>query len=68
VARSASATGEANAAIAASASACLDRGLVLVVMGTRIHAAPPLKVDDSDVATGPAILGEALVEADTFPA
>jgi taurine--2-oxoglutarate transaminase len=32
----------------------------------RIHVAPPLNVNDSDVATGLAILDEALAETDTF--
>jgi acetylornithine/succinyldiaminopimelate/putrescine aminotransferase len=35
-------------------------------LGNCIHVAPPLNVNDSDVATGLAILDEALAEADTF--
>ena len=58
------ATGEANAPMAAFAKACLDRGLVPLVLGNRIHVAPPLNVNDSDAATGLAILDEALAEAD----
>jgi taurine--2-oxoglutarate transaminase len=46
--------------------ACLGRGLVPLVLGNRIHVAPPLNVNDSDVATGLAILDEALAETDTF--
>ena len=52
--------------MAAFAKACLDRGLVPLVLGNRIHVAPPLNVNDSDAATGLAILDEALAEADTF--
>ena len=60
------ATGEANAPSAAFAAACLHRGLVPLVLGNRIHVAPPLNVNDEDAATGLAILDEALAEADTF--
>jgi taurine--2-oxoglutarate transaminase len=52
--------------MAAFARACLDRGLVLLVLGNRIHVAPPFNVNDSDVPTGLAILDEALAEAGTF--
>jgi taurine--2-oxoglutarate transaminase len=62
------ATGEANAPMAAFAKACLGRGLVPLVLGNRIHVAPPLNVNDGDAATGLAILDEALAEADTFMA
>jgi taurine--2-oxoglutarate transaminase len=62
----AGATGEANAPMAAFTKACLGRGLVPLVLGNRIHVAPPLNVNDSDAATGLAILDEALAEADTF--
>ena len=62
------AAGEANAPMAAFAKACLGRGLVPLVLGNRIHVAPPLNVNDSDVATGLAILDEALAETDTFVA
>jgi taurine--2-oxoglutarate transaminase len=60
------ATGEANAPMAAFVKACLGRGLVPLVLGNRIHVAPPLNVNDSDAAAGLAILDEALAEADTF--
>jgi taurine---2-oxoglutarate transaminase len=60
------ATGEANAPMAAVTKTCLDRGLLLLMLGNRIHAAPPLNVNDSDVASGLGILDEALAEADTF--
>jgi taurine---2-oxoglutarate transaminase len=52
--------------MAALARACLDRGLVLLVVGNRIHVAPRLNVNDKDVPTGLAILDEALAESDTF--
>ncbi len=60
------ATGEENAPMASFARACLDRGLVPLVVGNRIHVAPPLNLSDADAATGLAILDEALAEADTF--
>jgi taurine--2-oxoglutarate transaminase len=46
--------------------ACLGRGLVPLILGNRIHVAPPLNVSDSDAATGLAILDEALAAADKF--
>ena len=60
------ATGEANAPMAVLAKACLDRGLLPLVLGNRLHVAPPLNVSQSDAAAGLAILDEALAEADTF--
>ena len=60
------ATGEANAPMAAFAKACLDRGLLPLILGNRVHVAPPLNVSDTDAATGLAILDEALAAADTF--
>ena len=60
------AIGEANAPMAAVTKTCLDRSLLLLMLGNRIHAAPPLNVNDSDVASGLGILDEALAEADTF--
>ena len=60
------ATGEKNAPMAVFATACLRRGLIPLVLGNRIHVAPPLNVQNSDVGTGLAILDEALAEADTF--
>jgi taurine--2-oxoglutarate transaminase len=62
------ATGEANAPMAALAKACLDRGLIPLILGNRIHVAPPLNVSDSDAAAGLAILDEALAAADTHAA
>ena len=60
------ATGEANAPTAAFAKACLDRGLVPLVLGNRVHVAPPLNVSERDAATGLAILDQALAEVDSF--
>ncbi len=58
------ATGAANAPMAAVAKACLERGLLPLIMGNRIHVAPPLNVSNADAATGLAILDEALAAAD----
>jgi taurine--2-oxoglutarate transaminase len=60
------ATGEANAPMAAFTKACLGRGLIPLVLGNRVHVAPPLNVNDSDAGTGLAILDEALAGAETF--
>jgi taurine--2-oxoglutarate transaminase len=60
------ATGEANAPMTALARACLVRGLVPLILGNRVHVAPPLNVSDADAAIGLGILDEALDEADTF--
>ena len=60
------ATGEANAPMAAFAKACLDRGLVPLVLGNRVHVAPPLNVSERDAATGLTILDQALAEVDSF--
>jgi taurine--2-oxoglutarate transaminase len=60
------ATGEANAPMTAFARTCIDRNLVPLVLGNRIHVAPALNVSDADVSTGLAILHEALAAADTY--
>ena len=60
------ATGAANAPMISVAKACLDRGLLPLILGNRIHVAPPLNLNDSDAAAGMAILDEALAAADTF--
>ena len=46
--------------------ACLDRELVPLILGNRIHVAPPLNVSEADAADGLAILDEALAAADGF--
>jgi taurine--2-oxoglutarate transaminase len=60
------ATGAANAPMAAVATTCLHRGLVPLILGNRIHVAPPLNVSDTDALTGLGILDEALASADGF--
>jgi taurine--2-oxoglutarate transaminase len=60
------ATGEANAPMAAFGKACLDRNLVPLIAGNRIHVAPALNLSDADAATGLAILDEALTAADAY--
>ena len=60
------ATGEANAPMTAVLKACLGRGLLPLILGNRIHVAPPLNVSDGDASTGLAILDEALAAADRF--
>jgi taurine---2-oxoglutarate transaminase len=54
----------ANAPMVDVTRACLERGLVPLVLGNRIHVAPPLNVSDTDAAAGLAILDEALAVAD----
>lgn len=58
------ALGAANAPMAAVAKACRDRGLLPLMLGNRIHVAPPLNVSDADASAGLAILDEALAAAD----
>ena len=60
------ATGPENAPMAAFAQACLDQNMLTLILGSRIHVAPPLNVSDSDAATGLAVLDDALAVADTF--
>jgi taurine--2-oxoglutarate transaminase len=60
------ATGADNAPMASFAKACLDRGLLPLILGNRIHVAPPLNVSESDAAAGLAILDDALSAADEF--
>jgi taurine--2-oxoglutarate transaminase len=60
------ASGQANAPMTAVLKACLERGLVPLILGNRIHVAPPLNVSDGDAADGLAILDEALAAADAF--
>lgn len=62
----AGATGKANAPMAAFMKACRHRDLLTLVLGNRVHVAPPLNIDDADAATGLAVLDEALTESDEF--
>jgi taurine---2-oxoglutarate transaminase len=60
------ATGQVNAPMAAFAQACLSRGLIPLVLGNRIHVAPPLNLSDTEAADGLGILDQALAAADTY--
>ena len=60
------AVGAANEPMASVAKACRERGLLPLVMGNRLHVAPPLNVDDDDAAAGLAVLDEALAVADSL--
>jgi taurine---2-oxoglutarate transaminase len=60
------AAGEANAPMAAFAKACRGQGLLPLILGNRIHVAPPLNVSQDDAAIGLAALDEALAAADAF--
>lgn len=64
------ASGAANAPMAALVKACLQRGLLPLALGNRVHVAPPLNINDSDAAEGLAILDGALgvVDAEAVPA
>ena len=64
----AGATGDANAPMAAFTKACLEQNLIPLVLGNRIHVAPPLNVSEPDANDGLAILDEALTAADAFVA
>ena len=60
------ATGEANAPMTAFADACLARGLVSLILGNRIHLAPPLNISDADAKIGLSVLNDALAVVDTW--
>jgi taurine--2-oxoglutarate transaminase len=60
------ASGGENAPMAAFAKVCLERGLLLLVLGNRVHVAPALNVSETDAMTGLAIVDEALSVTDTF--
>ena len=62
------ATGDANAPMAAFTKTCLGRDVVPLVLGNRVHVAPPLNVSDSDVELAMSVLDDALTEADAFVA
>lgn len=62
----AGATGTANAPMVSVVKACLVRGLLPLVLGNRVHVAPPLNVNRSDAAAGLAILDDALAAADAY--
>ena len=62
------ATGDANAPMAAFTKACLGRDVIPLVLGNRVHVAPPLNVSDADLELALSVLDEALTEADAFVA
>jgi taurine--2-oxoglutarate transaminase len=62
------AVGDANAPMAAFTKVCLGRDMVPLVLGNRVHVAPPLNVSDADVEIAMSVLDEALTEADAFVA
>jgi len=64
----AGATGTANAPMVSFARACLDRSLVPLILGNRVHVAPPLNVSGAEAASGLAILDDALAAADEYVA
>jgi taurine--2-oxoglutarate transaminase len=46
--------------------AAIDRNLIPLVLGNRIHVAPPLNLSDADASTGLAIPDEALAATETY--
>jgi taurine--2-oxoglutarate transaminase len=62
----AGAQSHATAPMTAVAKACADGGLLPLILGNRVHVAPPLNLSDADAAKGLAILDEALDAADAF--
>ena len=60
------ATGQANAPMADFVRACLEGGSLPLILGNRVHVAPPLNISDADASTGLAILDKALAAADTY--
>ncbi len=58
----ANAGGEANAPMAALTRACLSRGLLPFVNGSRTHVVPPLTITDEEARYGLALLEDALAE------
>lgn len=46
------ATGDANAPMAAFARACIDREVIPLILGNRVHVAPPLNLSDADASVG----------------
>ncbi len=58
------AAGEANAPMAALATACRTRGLLPFVNGSRTHVVPALNITDEEARYGLALLEEALAEVE----
>jgi taurine--2-oxoglutarate transaminase len=61
------ATGAANAPMAALTKACLRRGLLPFVNGSRTHVVPALNIPDDEARYGMALLDEALGEVEASP-
>src|SRR3954447_5984326 len=59
------AAGAANAPMAALTKACLTRGLLPFVNGSRTHVVPALNIPDDEARWGLAVLDEALGEVET---
>ena len=53
-----------NAPMSSFTDACRDRGLLPLILGNRVHVAPPLNIADADAIAGLAILDEALSATD----
>jgi taurine--2-oxoglutarate transaminase len=62
------ATGQANAPMAAISTACLERKLLPLIAGNRIHVTPPLTLSDEEARLGLGILDEVLAIADDLGA
>ena len=58
------AAGAANAPMAALTKACLRRGLLPFVNGSRTHVVPALNIGDDEARYGMALLDEALGEVE----
>jgi taurine--2-oxoglutarate transaminase len=58
------AAGAANAPMAALTKACVRRGLLPFVNGTRVHVVPALNIPDDEARYGMALLDEALGEVE----
>src|SRR5919199_5301580 len=58
------AAGAANAPMAALSRACLERGLLPFVNGSRTHVVPALNISDEEARYGLALLDEALGEVE----
>jgi taurine--2-oxoglutarate transaminase len=61
----AGAVGPANAPMAALMKACMSRGLIPFINGSRTHVVPALNITDEEARYGLALLGEALAEVES---
>ena len=60
--------GAANAPIAELARACLDRGVLPLTAGNRLHVVPPCTITEAEVKDGLAVLDDALAVTDAYAA